>query len=71
MQGQSTGQLKFLLHKELKPSDVSSLGRTVLPKVIECSFFLSLWWPSVLAKIDFSRGANASIFSGKGTCESC
>lgn len=63
MQAQSTGQLKFLLHKELKPSDVSSLGRTVLPKVIVCSFFLSLWWPSVLA--------NASISSGKGTCESC
>jgi hypothetical protein len=32
-QGLSTGALVLLLHKLLQPSDVTSLGRIVLPKV--------------------------------------
>lgn len=32
-QGLSTGTLVLLLHKLLQPSDVTSLGRIVLPKV--------------------------------------
>lgn len=33
VQGTGTGTLVMLLHKLLRPSDVSSLGRIVLPKV--------------------------------------
>jgi hypothetical protein len=29
-------ELQFLLQKELKPSDVGSLGRIILPKVAKC-----------------------------------
>lgn len=33
---ESTDTLFFLLQKELRPSDVSNLGRIVLPKVSAC-----------------------------------
>jgi hypothetical protein len=33
VQGNNMDALVFLLHKELRPSDVSNLGRIVLPKV--------------------------------------
>lgn len=68
----SEKNLKFLLQKVLKQSDVNNLGRIVLPKVLKFYIILKWWtymhlvikmWPSELLKILFiSRKKQNVIF---------
>jgi hypothetical protein len=67
VQGTGTGTLVMLLHKLLRPSDVSSLGRIVLPKVCivlkiiwfgwydhvwwDCKWFVLLLWQGISWKL--------------------
>jgi len=57
-QGPSTGTLVLLLHKLLQPSDVSSLGRIVLPKkeAKSCLPYLAVKEGMSLAMEDFDTG---------------